>query len=147
MMNDGEFQKVDQSSERMYGPQGIVFCGFAAAEHAPLVDALSQIGFGDRPIIFATNEDVVKSLKDLLASADRSGMGESTAMPRATIMSGCTQMEVHTLMTAFKEAGLPRQLWATLTPVSEDWHLEALLKELVKEDTALRTRGNKTTGD
>ena len=146
-MNDGEFQKVGQSSERMYGPQGIVFCGFAAAEHEPLINALSQIGFGDRPLIFATNEDSSKRLKEILASADRSGMGVSTKMPRTTIMSGCTQMEVHTLMTAFKEAGLPRQLWATLTPVAEDWPLEALLKELVKEDAALRKRDDKSDKD
>jgi len=142
-MKDGEFKKVTPSSERLYGPKGIVFCGFAAAEHEPLVNALSQIGFGDRPLIFATDGDVGKSLKELLTTTDRSGMGESTDMPRATIMSGCTQMEVHTLMTAFKEAGFPRQLWATLTPISEDWHLGALLEELIKEDVAFRDRPTK----
>ncbi len=146
-MTDGEFQKVDQTSERMYGPKGILFCGFAAAEHEPLVTALSQIGFGDRPLIFATENDLNKSLKDLLASGDRSGMGVSADIPRATIMSGCTQMEVHILMTAFKEAELPRQLWATLTPMSEGWHLDALLKELVEEDRSFRNKKEKDAGE
>ena len=145
-MEEGDFQEVAQSAKRMYGPKGIVFCGFAAAEHQPLIEALSQIGFGDRPLIFATNEDVDRSLKDLFASVNRSGMGKSAQMPRATIMSGCTQMEVHTLMTAFKEAGLPRQLWATLTPVSEGWHLGALLTELVKEDNAFQARDKNNSG-
>jgi hypothetical protein len=139
-MTDGEFEKVDQTSERMYGPKGILFCGFAAAEHAPLVTALSQIGFGDRPLIFASENDLNKSLKDLLESEDRAGMGVTAGMPRATIMSGCTQMEVHILMTAFKEAGFPRQLWATLTPMSEGWHLKALLKELAEEDRSFQKR-------
>ena len=146
-MSEGEFQKVTQSSERMYGPKGIIFCGFSAAEHDPLVNALTQIGFGDRPLIFATHADIEKNITDVLASADRSGMGESAEMPRATIMSGCTQMEVHTLMTAFKEAGLPRQLWATMTPISEGWQLGALLKELVKEDAAFRKRDNDKPGN
>ena len=144
-MNDGEFQKVDQSSERMYGPKGIVFCGFAAMEHEPLVNALSQIGFSDHPFIFATNNDTQKSLIDLFSSPNRSGLGESADMPRATIMSGCTQMEVHTLMSAFKEAGLPRQLWATLTPTSESWLLGTLLKELIKEDTELQKKDTKNS--
>ena len=144
-MNDGEFQKVDQSSERMYGPKGIVFCGFAAMEHESLVNALSQIGFSDHPFIFATNDDIKKSLIDLFSSPNRSGIGESTDMPRATIMSGCTQMEVHTLMSAFKEAGLPRQLWATLTPTSESWLLGALLKELIKEDTEFQKKDIKNS--
>ena len=109
-MSEGEFQKVTQSSERMYGPKGIIFCGFSAMEHEPLVNALSQIGFGDRPLIFATHADIEKNITDVLASADRSGMGESAEMPRAIIMSGSTQKEVHTLMTAFKEAGLPPAL-------------------------------------
>ena len=139
-MNNGEFQKVDQTSERMYGPKGIVFCGFAPMEHEPLINALSQIGFSDHPFIFATNDDIKKSLTDLFSSPNRSGLGVAADMPRATIMSGCTQMEVHTLMSAFKEAGLPRQLWATLTPTSESWLLGALLNELIKEDTEFQKK-------
>ena len=140
MKNDAEFEKLTRSSERLHGAKGLVFCGFAAAEHGPLVQALSHIGLGDRPVIFATQGDLDKSLKDLIASGNRSGMGESTEMPRATILSGCTQLEVHTLMTAFKDAGLPRQLWATVTPISENWSLGALLKDLAKEDLAFRNR-------
>lgn len=144
-MNDGEYQKITPSSDRLHGPKAIVFCGFKSTEHEPLINALSQIGFGDHRLIFATDEDIKKNLTKLLTSPDRSGMGEAADMPRATIMSGCTQMEVHTLMTAFKEAGLPRQLWATLTPVSESWLLGALLKELVKEDIEFRDKGKKNT--
>ena len=55
-------------------------------------------------------------------------------------------MEVHTLMTAFKEAGLPRQLWATLTQASEGWQLGALLTELVKEDDEFRIRNKSKSG-
>jgi hypothetical protein len=61
-------------------------------------------------------------------------MGEPADLPRAVIMSGFTQNEVHRIMSAYRQAGLPAQLWATLTPVSENWLLGDLLEELLKED-------------
>ena len=139
-MEDQSFEKVEKSNQRMHGPKGILVCGYTPAEHEPLADALSQIGLGDRPVIFATDGDAEQSLIELLSSENRSGMGMSSSIPRAIIMSGFTQEELHTLINAYRKAGLPAQLWATLTPVSENWTLEALLLELSKEDEALKKR-------
>ena len=139
-MEDQSFEKVEKSNQRMHGPTGILVCGYAPGEHEPLADALAQIGFADRPVIFATDGDAERTLIELLSSENRSGMGMSSGMPRAIIMSGFTQEELHILMNAYRKAGLPAQLWATLTPVSENWTLETLLKELSKEDEALKKR-------
>ena len=139
-MNEGTFYKMESSEKRMYGPKGLVICGFPPAEHAPLADALDQIGFSDRPLIFAVEKDSTKTLKEVLSAEDRSGMGYSSTLHRAIIMSGFLQSEVHTLMTAFRQAGLPRQLWATVTPVSENWTLAALLTELAQEDRAMQQK-------
>ena len=67
-----------------------------------------------------------KNAQEVFSAEDRSGIGHFSTMHRAIIMSGFLQSEVHTLMTAFRQAGLPRQLWATVTPVSENWTLAAL---------------------
>jgi hypothetical protein len=139
-MNEGTFHKMASSEKRMYGPKGLVVCGFPPAEHAPLAAALDQIGFNDRPLIFAAEKDSAKTLKEVLSAEDRSGMGYASTMHRAIIMSGFLQSEVHTLMTAFRQAGLPRQLWATVTPVSENWTLAALLTELAEEDRTMQQR-------
>ena len=136
-MNEGSFQKMDKPEERLYGPKGIIVCGYDAAEHGSIATALEKMGLGDRPIIFASDADLSRKLKEVLAAEDRSGMGENTPMPRAIIMSGFTQKEVQFLMSVYRQAELPRQLWATLTPVSEDWTLDALLKELAAEADAL----------
>ena len=140
-MNEGTFHKMASSKKRMYGPKGLVVCGFSPSEHAPLADALGQIGFDDRPLIFAVEEDSAKTLKEVLSSGDRGGMGHSSAMHRAIIMSGFLQSEVQALMTAFRQAGLPRQLWATLTSVSENWTPAALLTELAAEDRTIKQKG------
>lgn len=136
-MNDGSFQKMDQPGEQLYGPKGVVVCGYEAAEHGSIATALEKMGLGDRPIIFASGADLTRKLKEVLASGDCSGMGENAPMPRAIIMSGFTQKEVQFLMSVYRQAELPRQLWATLTPVSEEWTLDALLQELAAEADAL----------
>jgi hypothetical protein len=147
VMSEGTFQKLENTEERMYGPKGILFCGYAAAEHQPLANALEQIGFGERPVIFVTDSDADKRLKEVLAYENHSGMGQPSTMARATIMSGFTQQEAHLLMNAYRQAGLPQQLWATVTPASEDWTVAALLKELAAEAEAFRKKqsGQKST--
>jgi hypothetical protein len=120
----------------MYGPKAILVCGYSPAEHVPLADALVQMGFDDRPIVFVSNGDSNKTLKELLTSEDRAGMGEPSDMSRAVVMSGFAQQELHLLMSAYRNAQLPKQHWATLTPVSESWTIEALLEELEAEAKA-----------
>jgi len=53
-------------------------------------------------------------------------------------MSGFTQKELHKLMTAYRQAELPSQLWATLTPISENWSIANLLEELAAEAEAIK---------
>ena len=137
-MSDGEFQKIQESDERMYGPKGILVCGYPPPEHRFFGMFIDKAGFSDRPIIFPTNEDAGRTLKELLGLTTGSGMGEPADLPRAVIMSGFAQNEVHRIMVAYRKAGLPTQLWATLTPVSENWLLGDLLKELVKEKECLK---------
>ena len=133
-MSEGNFEKIQESDERMYGPKGILVCGYPPPEHRFFALFMEKAGFSDKPIIFAKTEDAGKTLKELLGLNSGWGMGEPTDLPRAVIMSGFTQNEVHRIMVAYRQAGLPTQLWATLTPVSENWLLSDLLRELVKEN-------------
>ena len=142
-MSEGTFQKMGKTEERMYGPKGILFCGYAAAEHQPLANALEQIGLGDRPVIFVSDSDAEKLLKEVLAYENHSGMGQPSDLARATIMSGFTQQEAHLLMNAYRQAGLPPQLWATVTPASEGWTVAALLTELAAAAEAFRKKAPK----
>jgi Domain of unknown function (DUF3783) len=137
-MSEGKFEKIQESDERMYGPKGILVCGYPASEHRFFTLFMDKAGFSDRPIIFPTTEDAGRTLKELLGLSTGSGMGQPADLPRAVIMSGFTQNEVHRIMVAYRQAGLPTQLWATLTPVSENWLLRDLLKELVKEHESFK---------
>jgi hypothetical protein len=138
-MNEGTFEKIGKSGDRLYGPQGLLICGYPPDEHAPFAQALEGMGYGDRPFIFVTDGDSRKTVGEVLTLGDRSGIGEPSHLVRAVIMSGFTQQEVHTIMSAYRRAGLPKQLWATLTPVSETWPIEKLLGELAAEEEALKS--------
>jgi hypothetical protein len=139
-MTDGEFHRVEVSDKRMYGPKGILVCGYPPAEHRFFALFMDKAGFSDRPVIFPTSDDANRTLKELLGMAAGSGIGESADLPRALILSGFTQSELHGILYAYRQAGLPAQLWATLTPVSENWTLVDLLRELVKENEGLKNR-------
>jgi len=124
----------------MYGPRGILACGYPPGEQSSLLCLLEQNGFKDLPMIFATDDDSTKTLKELLVSGDRAGLGERAGMRRAIIMSGFNQKELYRLMAIYRLSEFPAPLWASLTPISETWSISHLLEELAAESEAMKKR-------
>ena len=77
-MTEGTFKKVVKSKKRMYGPRGILVCGFLPGEQSSLLCLLEQNGFKDLPAIFATDDDSTKTIKEVLASEDKAGLGKKS---------------------------------------------------------------------
>jgi len=141
MKHKGTFKKVGHSKKRMYGPRALLICGYPAEEHTPFLEMLEKIGLAGVPAVFTTYRDLGSAVGDLLTSEDKTGLKETSPMRRAVIMSGLTQKELNTLMGVYRKAELPSQLWASLTPVSENWPLRKLLEELYAESKSIRIRG------
>ncbi len=139
-MSEGTFKKVGESTERMYGPRALLVCGFTPSEQKTLMKLLDAIQIKDVPVIFATDADTEKCLCDLLTLPNQTGRNTNCNIERAVVMSGITERELHHILTHYKGTGLPRPLWATLTPFSEHWALSALLKELNNERSAMGKR-------
>jgi hypothetical protein len=138
MGHEGKFKKIGKSVKKMYGPRKLLVCGYPESEQRALLSLLKENGLSTFPVIFATNGDLQRTLKEVLDSDDRQGQGEVFGMKRAVIMSGFTQKELHILMAAYRGSELPSQLWATLTPVSENWFVADLLDELAAEAEAIK---------
>ncbi len=138
MKHKGTMRKVGQSSKRMFGPRKLLVCGYPETQQQALLSLLTRGGLSSVPVIFATNSDTQKTLKEILQADDKYGHGETSDMKRAVIMSGFTQKELHRLMTAYRKSKLPAQHWATLTPVSESWAVTDLLDELEAEAEAIK---------
>ncbi len=124
---------VGESKERMYGPRGILVCGFSSDERKTIVKMFNDKKFKNLPVIFTTKEDRTELMKDMVKRSHQSGLEDECGLDRAIIMSGLTEKGLHRTMSVYKKLKLPKPLWATLTPSSENWTVEALISELNSE--------------
>ncbi|RJP94658.1 MAG: DUF3783 domain-containing protein [Desulfobacteraceae bacterium] len=124
---------VGESKKRMYGPRGLIVCGFSSEERTAVKNLFESTTFNQVPVVFSTDSDRQVQVKDLLARNHHSGADQSCSLECAIIMSGVTEQELHFIMAEYKKTGLPKPLWATLTPTSENWTIEALITELASE--------------
>jgi len=138
MSHKGTFKKVGKSKKQMYGPRKIIVCGYRTSEHNSILSLIQGLESEDIPTVFATETNLNSTLKDIMTLVDKSGLGQPSNIKRAVIMSGLTQKELQKFMTAYRNAGLPSQLWASLTPTSEMWPLKTLLDELSAEAEAFK---------
>jgi hypothetical protein len=142
-MTDGEFQKVSRSDEALYGPRMLLLCGFTADAQSKFITLLGMIGLPELPLVWVTEDQADLSLGELVKLDNGKGAGVSSQLRRAVIMSGITQNELHLIMSGCRQAGMKQALWATLTPTSETWTLQSLLKELAAEQKAMQARKSK----
>ena len=140
IMSEGTFKKIGESTELMYGPRGLLICGFTPSEQKIVIKMLDTIQLTDVPVIFATDADTETCLGELLTWSNQSGRNTDSDIARAVVMSGITERELQQILSNYKGTGLPRPLWATLTPLSENWALSTLLEELKKERIAMEKR-------
>jgi len=139
-MSDAIFEKVSQSDKPMYGPRKLLICGFSSEAQSKFVTLLKLIGLSELPKIWVTGEQANSLISEVLVLEDNTGWGISSELPRAVIMSGLTQNELHLLMSGSRKSGMKPPLWATLTPTSETWTVINLLQELAAEHQVMQKR-------
>lgn len=139
-MSDAEFQKVTQTDEKLYGPRKLLLCGFVAEAHAKFHELLKMIGLTELPLVWVAEDQADIIVGELVQLEDGAGTGKSSELPRAIIMSGISQKELHILMSGCRKSGMKQPLWATLTPTAEAWPIKELLKELATEHQAMQKR-------
>jgi len=99
---------------------------------------MDAAGLKDIGVVFITAASLPLTLAALAALPDGTNAGETAELPRALVMSGLTERQLHALMDSYRQSGLPRPLWASVTPTSADWTIKYLLVELLKEREAMR---------
>jgi len=144
-MTDGEFQKVSRSEKPLYGPRKLLLCGFAAEAQSKFMALLNMIDLAELPLVWVTEDQAGLDVGELVKLDNGTGAGVSSQLPKAIIMSGITQNELHLLMSGCRQAGMQQALWATLTPISENWPLKNLLRELAAEHGAMQARKQQQT--
>lgn len=140
MKHKGQFTKVGKSKKRMYGDRGLLVCGYRPEERTDFLKLVDQVGLSGIRVVFAPSHDLGTCVGDILTYESNAEFMGASDMPRAVVMSGLTQNELHRLLTTYRKAGFASQLWASLTPVSEEWPLENLLNELQAEKKAMENK-------
>ena len=131
------FKKIGASDTPMYGPPGVLVCGYPAGEQQAVIDLFEAEGLTRFPLIFVAAEEEPRSLGDLLSLKHLTGLGQPAGSRKALILSGFTENELRRLLAAFRTQGVSRPLLATLTPTSETWTVRFLLEELAREAAAM----------
>ncbi len=135
------FERIDQSDQLLYGERKLLLCGFTPEAQSKFQTLLGMIGIEDLPLVWAGPDDEDELVGALMQKTDGSGQGTGSKLPRALIVAGIEKNELHILMSGCRQAGMKQALWATLTPVSEQWPLRKLIDELDAERRALAQDG------
>ncbi len=143
-MNDGTFERVQHSNNRMYGPAKLLLCGFSPSAQPKFMTVLEMAGLETIPVVWVNDWLAKQRLSALLDLPNGSGSGKGSALPRAIIVSGITENQLHTLMNLCRQTGMQQTLWAVLTATSETWPMDRLLKELLAERKALAKSSTQT---
>jgi hypothetical protein len=143
MTDDATFEKVSPSEKPLYGPRKLLLCGFSEKIQPNFARLLELIECSDIPKVWVSDEQAGTRVGELAALDDGAGFGRPSHLPRAIIMAGITRNEMHRLMSGCRQAEMKPPLWATLTPTSETWVLEDLLKELAAERAALQKKSKR----
>jgi len=139
-MSQGGFNKIDASDAKMYGSRGIILCGYDISEQEKFAELLIENGVDNIHLVSANETHVEQTLGEIVASPDRTGFGTKSTLPRASILSGITEKELHLIISMVRGSEMPGQLWASMTPTSETWKLKDLLAELIREREEFRKR-------
>ncbi len=142
-MADASFEKIGHTNRSLYGPRKLLLCGFPTAAQSKFKSLLSMLALKNLPLVWANENDGGTQLGVLIERPDGSGEGSSSGLPRAIIMSGIEESELHRLMSGCRQAGMQKALWAGLTPTSETWTLDSLLEELAAENRAMSQQQRK----
>jgi hypothetical protein len=140
-MPEAGFEKISRSEDALYGPRKLLLCGFPAAAQSTFATLLEMIGIQNIGLVWATADQSSRTLAALMDEPDGFGEGTASDLPRAVIVAGIAEKELHLLMSGCRKAQMQQALWATLTPTSKDWALKDLLAELDAERQALAKRG------
>lgn len=137
-MTEAKFEKVSPNDKPLYGPRILLLCGFYESVQPNFNKLLELIGLSEIPKVWVSESQADIQVGELIRLPNSTGFGVSSELPRAIIMAGITQNEMHRLMSGCREASMKPPLWATLTPTSETWTIQSLLKELAAEHKAMQ---------
>jgi hypothetical protein len=133
----GTFQRIDDDQEQGLGPPALLICGFPTEIGETLRAALRKIGTPDHRLVFCTPSMVKRTLAEALAGDDSEETALPDQLPRVMVLSGLSGVQINNLLQGWSETGLPRPIFAGVTPHNLAFPVGKLLKELIQEQRGM----------
>jgi hypothetical protein len=138
------FEKIEDTDRCIYGPRGLLLCGFSSQAQSKFHALLKMLEIGNLPLVWVTDDRSDAPLEELLQLPDGTGAQQDSGLDRAIVVAGIAEKELHRLMSGCRQAGMQDALWAALTPTSEKWTMAGLIAELKAEREAMAKRRRTT---
>jgi hypothetical protein len=130
-------EKIGNGNKTLFGEYAVLISGFDKDEQIALLDIIESHS-SELKAVFATMNDAESILKELFRQKDGYGFSKELHPKKAIVMSGFEEKELVVFMKKIKSLNLGDNLWAVLTPISNNWKLNALLEELEEESKAIK---------
>lgn len=139
-MPDETFEPLGHDDGQGTGPPTVLLCGFTAQEEPAMAALLARVDAPHHRVLRCSQEMVAQTLGEALASPNPGPPVPAEALPRVVILSGLSGRQLHGVIDGFAEAGLPRPIWASVTPHNLGLRVRDLLRELLAEARALASQ-------
>ncbi|MBU1218826.1 DUF3783 domain-containing protein [Myxococcota bacterium] len=144
-MTTGEFEKLGTSEEKMHGPRCLMVTGFTREQRNYFLNLQENAGIDPAKVVFVGPESIKIKLEELVEKPNEWDLETDLEYPPVVIMSGLLESELHAFMKNYRSSNLPAPLFAVLTPISEKWSFEYLVKHLVREYMEMHKQRNAPT--
>ena len=133
------FVKVDAHSEtRANGRNCLLAYGFDGEQQAVLHRLLVKAGIEE--LVMVTAQGTGLLLSEILEDAPPQAAMEPLPPSPVAVFNAVSDAELNRFLTLFRESGLPRPLFAVVTPASIHWRFGDLVKELMGERRAMEKK-------
>ncbi|NLK97449.1 DUF3783 domain-containing protein [Defluviitalea saccharophila] len=87
------------------------------------------------------NDAMIDMSLEGILKLDQTEASPAQSLPaKAVIMNGFSGSDLQAFLRGFKNTGLERPIFATVTPVSKVWPFKLLINELIKEHEMMKNR-------
>jgi hypothetical protein len=130
------FSRVDETSkQRPEGRNCLLVYGFDEAQQAVLKTLIAQVGIEELLPVTPGGTGVV--IRDLVADHPENSPLEPLPQNPVAVFHAVSDSELNHFLNVFRSAGLPRPLFAVVTPTSRNWRFGDLVSELMQERRAM----------
>lgn len=135
-MTDSDFEKMTDAVRPFPGPELFLVSGYEREEIKQLTAFLQSIGYPNAAVKFCTEAQLNDTLESVLNEPPAGEPAGKGKLPNTMVFSGMTRADVQTVISRFKECGLPRPIFATTTPSNLSFKVRELLRHLIEEQRA-----------